>query len=903
MVDPLLDAAAPISWNSLHLDNAVFTPNILVPSVGHLDKLAKFDIIIISVTTLQSFQDLCVLLAPHVNSDTLVVVESTGYVNLEPFVLLCFPKSPSMAVCSIMYESDVKRVPGSNTFLHKALGTDHRIYVGTCTAPGTTAMANARDSATFAKFYKMLQMVQEDLKGHVSLLKLTSAREFMTYQWKLALPRIVLNPISIIFEEPYPLKLEKQILAKPLMTGLVNEMFKVIKKMDCKLVKGFENEANLLKNWLAYFPETSEKSTPEFADSNSLFFRFYHQQEIDVDLLLLQPILLGDDHGVRTPYLENLYSILCQLNKMNTTDSSLFFTRKLLGYDGKMNELNLITEDLARLQLEKQKVDSSYQERLLLLKHLESTITEKRQARESALREFESVSNQHLGKMAEIQSIRDNQERMLAEVNQRLQQKQIELQELESRVEAQNASRVASRQVLSQDNPQIQQQQHLQTQPQRSQPEEQRPQPEVIDQLKGKSVQVQDTPDLSDFADVAVYGAALNGEHPPAQSAPAPPAPQDQPRHEIDQQNMTEQDLRELELQRRERALLERERGFDQSRANMPQDDYYNSSYNGSSNGAYNGYNNNYYNGNAMAGYNGPQQSANGGYNGGNRQQSNHSLTSGQRPPIAQHDSYYDQKPPHGLPPNGFPQNSLPSTLNNPQRYQQNGPQQMNPNAPRQRMSSIPNLGRTYPDQMSNQMSHQMPNQMYNQQHQFQSQPFALSQMSGNQQIPSQIQGNGPQQHMGNPQMSNRMVQNQGYQSKKQSRRSAFPDQALNIDYGGRGGMPMPVTSSSGAPNKAKHRSMMQGLMGAATSPPIQQRKSMGSIPVSQPNHLRIPAQTGSETSNSSNMDESPKTSTPDSNKNITIEVPVPAEVAPKPLGGVAPVKAEKKKKGFLRKG
>lgn len=49
---------------------------------------------------------------------------------------------------------------------------------------------------------------------------------------------------------------------------------------------------------------------------------------MELDLLLLQPILLSDDSGVRTPYLENIYSTMSQFQKMNSPTGSLFFERK-----------------------------------------------------------------------------------------------------------------------------------------------------------------------------------------------------------------------------------------------------------------------------------------------------------------------------------------------------------------------------------------------------------------------------------------------------------------------------------------------------------------------------------------------------------------------------------------------
>lgn len=864
MVDPDFDTSRPIQWKSPQFGDCLFDPTNLVPTVGHLDKSSKFDFIIISVLTLQNFQDVCTLLEPHVNADTLIVVESTGYVNLEPFVSLSFPKFKNMTVCSIMNEADVKRA--GNVFYHKILNDDHRIYLGTTTTAG--GMTNARDSASFSRFYKLLQVAQEDLKGHISLLKSTNAREFMTYQWKLALPRIVLNPLSVIFEEAYPQKLSQQILVKPLITGLVNEVFKIIKKMECKLVKGFENEANLLKNWQVCFPVPQSRCLPAYADSNLLFYNFYHQREVEVDLLLLQPILLGDDHGVRTPYLENLYSMFCQLLKMNTPNSpSEFFARKLPGYDSKMNELNMITDDLARLRVEKQNVDTSYQERSVLLQQMEAQMSKRKQA-------FSQLSAEHEAKSRDLANFQNNCDRQVAELTSRVQQKEEEYQNVLHKLEQ------AKQQV------QLVEQEHVQEHAEQEQPVVQQPEPE---RSVGKVAHVQDTPDLSDFTDVAMYGATLNGEHPhqqnrqPVQNPVAAPIPaQDQPIPDTSGLSS-----KELELQRREQLLLEREREL-MARA-AAQDDFlgYQNYQNVQNYQNYQNYQSLNYNQN-QANYNGN------GYNNGYSQNGR---------PYAQNHSFggakqyenYDQRPPHGLPANGFPQNTLPLTLRNPQKYQngngQNGaynPAQA-PTGPNQRprLSSNANSMRSFHD---GQMMNQMP-----------SLQMAMNQQMMKQQIPQQI----PQ--INQPQMTQQLMQqipqmhqnslmsllptqtvpNQSHY-KKLNRRSAFPMEVGNFDTGARGGMPMP-----GASAKPKHRSLGPNQI-IPPSPTQQQRKSMsGGFPQPQPvqaqgNQLRLPQGTSNSglLTLSNSMDDAPKMSTPETNE-IRIEVPME--------------KVEKKKRGLFR--
>lgn len=902
VVNPDLDPLAPIRWTSPHLGDLLFTPNVLVSSLSHLDPLGKFDFVIISVANLQSFQLICALLEPFVTQNTLVIIECTGYVHLEPFVQLSFPKFKTLTVCSIMSEADVKKHPGANSYVHRVLNDDQRIYLGTSTDE-SKSISIVRDSPAFTKFYKSLQTVQEHLHGHISLLKSTNCREFMTYQWKLALPRLVLNPLSVVFEEPYPENLEKQILAKPLISGLVNEVFKIIKKMECKLVKGFENEANILKNWRAYFPATKSHLSPDFSDANITFYTFFHQQEIEVDLLLLQPILLGDDHGVRTPYLENLYSMFCQLLKENSPNGSMLFSRKVHGSESKKRELNSLIEDLSRLRLEKQQYDQTHQERVTLLKQIEATIAQKRQVQDSLAADLDKRQRDHEARMQNYSAMLTDKERRLSELDQQLKQRRAALEDAEYRLSQAEAA-VLAKQVVQEPAPQP----------------KLVPVEEKVDQYKGTSVTVQDTPDLSDFADVAVYGAALNGEHPIPQET-------------------AEQQKKELELQRREQALAERERELNsrgpldsyrgpQGPANYPDAPGEKSDViaNGTDanvaqpNGGHNP-NNGYYNqGNYQ----------NGNYNGApnNMYRPAYSLT-GQNPYNGQYDNSYEQ-PPHGLPPNGFPQNTLPANLRNPQRYQQNGGQ-FNQMPQRPRQSSYNNSIRSYdqqmnypPQQMPPQQMQQMPQQQMppmpqqvppQQPQQQMPQQMPPQQMQQTQQMPPQQMQPMPQQQMPHPQQQrpmqnlashqfmgqpamgpNNMAGGQmNYLAKKQNRRTAFPDQALNIDYGGRGGMPMP---SSGA----KHRSMLPSS-GSSTSPTILQGKKVPTHAHSSSQNLLPPVQnnSGSLSSQSSHgEDRGDRGDRGDSPVEIRVEVPTNA----KPLGSIstAPAAEPKKKRGFLKR-
>lgn len=806
VVTGLLDASQAIRIETPLLNSpAKFVPDYFAPSVGHLPSKSVYDYVILSVANLQEFQDTCTQIAPHVDSHTLVIVESTGYVNLEPFVLLSHEKFKDATVCLIMNESDVKRVPDSNTFVHRILSDNHRIYLGVCTA---ASAARVKSLDGFGRLYKILQNPVAGQKSQISLLKSTNVREFMTYQWKLALPRLVLNPLTIIFEEPYVENLATQILAKPLISGLVNEIFKIIKKMDCKLVKGYETEANILKMWLTLYPYDSDGALRGFIDANSLFYDFYNLQPLEIDLLLLQPILLGDDNGVRAPYLENLYLTICQLSKYNS-GASMMFTRKIAGRDSKMNELNLLTEDLARMKIDKQAADHQHRELVVLLKLAESELSQKNRTLEVAAKEHNDMLAKKAQVSKDLQAAESAHLQRLEEMERQISQKRNELQHIS----------------LSIQNAQAEQQKVSETQNtshQSRSTSNSHAIAEVATAAGMKNATVAQTPDLSDFADVAMYGAMLNGEDQPKQ----PPHLQTQPSitnglTEPGAPSAQRYDSSEGETSRKASGNLD---GY----ANAA----YGPSYNNNVNNGYNP-NNGYYD--PASGPNGPLP--NGHMNGSGPSQTNQNYAysgpndQGYNGPNQNYNGQnYGPGGPNFGPngqnygPNGYAQNpSGPNNYNGYSNYNQ-GYNQGYPGG-----QNHYNQGGYQPNHSLTGPKTYMPmngpggtNGANNHNRQLRYQPHdqygaPRQKMSSGAGIPGQPQQYMQQQfHPGSQMPAMQPSSSQGFtgsqipsSKSKQNRRSAFALQALNIDYGGRGGMPMPGTGS--AP-KQRAKSMLPSM-------------------------------------------------------------------------------------------
>lgn len=689
MVSQVLDPSLPIKWESSHLGNSSFYPKVIYQNPSKIPASEKFHVVIMSVPNLQSFQTYCSEIESFLHSQSVIVVECTGFVHLEPFVLLSLPKFKTFPVCSIMNESDIKRHPRSNTFSHRVLGNDHRIYFGTSTEE-TKALVPLRNCEPFLSFYKALQTMQEHLKGSIGLLKSINAREFVTYQWKLALPRIVLNPLSVVFEEAYPANLEKQILVKPLISGLIHELFKIIKKMECKLVKGFENEANILKNWLEIYPVNNSKTSPAHSDSNLTFYNFYHLQDIDVDLLLLQPILLGDDHGVKTPYLENLYSMLCQFVKINSPKGSIFFYRKFGTDNQDPRGLTIITQDLSKLKLEKDSLDREYAGTKSALRAASQELVENSQKNDNLSKSLQEMRIQHDAKMKEFSFLELEKEKLLATLDDQINDKMARIKSLTE--QAVRQSTLQSNAVTEPDGP---------VKPNTS----------------------AEASDFSEYAAFAVYGAQINNERISPNSRDLSGSSSENQRSSGN--GMDAVDYHDANMSHTSTAPL--------NLSSMDAEHYGNGGIGNDPNRKYRQTysNNNMYGGHYDQPYD--QRNESNGYYG----------------PV-------NQRIMPMYPQNGAYNQSRAASFNN--QYQQNmGPQNIGPQ----------NMGHPGSYRPNSLPLHPIPGSF----------PY----YSGN----------------GGP--------GQNFVQKKQGRRSTFADPALNIDYGGRGGMPMPSTGAKLRPGIGGH--------------------------------------------------------------------------------------------------
>ncbi|RCK63911.1 Styryl dye vacuolar localization protein 3 [Candida viswanathii] len=898
LVNPQLNKNLPITWRSPQLGSSQYKPHDIYSSLKQVPPSKKFDVVILGCSSLQDFQGTCVGLKNFIHPDSIILVELTGYVNLEPYVTANFAKAP-VNVLSIMNESDV-RIVNTNEYSHQLRNTDTRIYLGSTS--GSSKIANNKN---FQKIYKLLQQVQEQSHSTITLLKSLSSKEFMTYQWKLALPRVIFNPIMTLFEISFPEELSKHILSKPLITGLINELFKLIKKMDCKLVKGFENEANLLKYYCGVYPAT--KQNADYVNSPSFLYRFNKHLDLELDLLLLQPILLSDDNGVRTPYLENIYSTMSQFQKINSPGGSIFFQRKgeqdatangnslqhkQLDSDieQKIQKQKKLDAALKDIEISKISLDNDIIKQDMNLKSIQQKIAEAESRLSNLLLEYDKKSKaaqyEHEEKLRRLAYEHDQRYKSLDQEYKR------KTKDLESAYNNRRQDSVADISPVS----------IPATHPSSRQDEAPR-------NLNRDSVMTQSG--LQEYKNFVQYGDAIGPDTPVIQqkqhASPLQPILQSSPKDEENGENFVDAAPSHLK------------QPYEQNRRQASSSQQPFAPYNGQQGNDYPGQQG-YFEQQQQQPPMPPQHQKL--YRNGHQQQPNFPGNGSVPPPQLQHQhshSYQqrqnynpayntsfssDQAPPHGLPNGGMSQNQFPPPLrsngsmvgmNKHQGYPpmgggyNGGPQQ--PVPPHQQAPQMQRLN-SMPGSMSSYYEHQ-PQGSYSQSN--------TNHSSFNNAAPI------------DPFIEQRFRPN----AKKNNRRSTLPMNGNldGLDMGGRGGMPLPGTGR-------KSVSMMGSYSNGQPQQPTQRRASSsgpimlnqgggGAGPTPQPpqqmhgNHLRPPSMNDSQTSSSSaNSNDTPKTN--NDNININLNVPTIDSSNAKPLGGISSSNKgesnDKKKRGLFGK-
>ena len=380
---------------TFELENHFTSIPHLIEALSHLKNDSgsevKLDVIVIGSSSLQKLSAFPAAIKSAVTEQTKIFIESTGFIHLEPFVRSS-PVFKHASVFSIMTDYDIRRVPSSvstssnnngsngsnknsNTYRQfvpiedaENIRKKYSIYLGTGTnsnaplSPGSPYQGTKNKSYTHTQArytsdtVKVLKSFERLFSRLFPLDKIENCdytyNEFLSKQWNLSLLKICLDPLLIIFEETNTRKLTEHILAKPLISGVITELITVARNMNIRLDSALDNENSMLVTWVEKYNGGSGSGSDEYIPP--LVYNFVHRTaNLDIDLLLLQPILIADDYGIKTPYLEFMYTVLCQAERLNR-GKSVWFTR--------MENLKSLKQQLSTVTTSKEQLEETCKE-------------------------------------------------------------------------------------------------------------------------------------------------------------------------------------------------------------------------------------------------------------------------------------------------------------------------------------------------------------------------------------------------------------------------------------------------------------------------------------------------------------------------------------------------------------
>ncbi|KAG5356221.1 Protein PAM1 [Yarrowia sp. B02] len=311
------NAAYGVSMQSQQLGNTRFRPQVVASSVPEAFQKADgkpFDFVLVAPQSLKQLNSLHKLIKPYIHKHTCVIVDSSLYgVNLESLVAQTLP---STAVYSLTCTADVRRISPTE-FAH--YGASTTTYVGRC-VPQEGFQSREAD-----------QLIRSFTVGLQSAgLDASFSSNVLQYQWDRAIPALSFQPLTILLESPVPAEFVQDMLARPLFYGIMAELIQIAAAQNVQVNRNVDEfEKAALDEFLKDAPKTL--SAP-YTHAPLLFYNYFNKFEFPVDVFLLQPILLADDLGIKTPYLESLFTIMTQYARFNNTGGddkpSIFFSRR-----------------------------------------------------------------------------------------------------------------------------------------------------------------------------------------------------------------------------------------------------------------------------------------------------------------------------------------------------------------------------------------------------------------------------------------------------------------------------------------------------------------------------------------------------------------------------------------------
>lgn len=413
------------------LDNLIEAINI---GIDNREKF-KFDIVIIAPNSLKELHDIPIKLEKLVDEKTILLLESTGYLNLEQFVYTTNNKNSTVIfninnVFSILTSHEIREI-NDNVYEEFANNNSKNnynksIYLGQVIANDET------DSAMnyFNSSLENLQILTNFFKEHFNMSTISNCNlnklGFNSKQWNIAIANICLNPLLVVFEEDDIARFPRQILINSLISGLISELL-FIAKRSCnnQLFNIIEkNEQKIMSNWKERYFVDKKSTEKQSSNIPSLMYHFVNNRYnmLNFELLFVKPILLADEFSINTPYLESLYSITTQINLINTDNSKYLVRREQL--NKLINEKNLRNHE-----------NNNFEDKVILLNNKEKNLKERNfelSKQEIQLNERDKIYNERENKLNEREIQLGKKETILNNLQNQINERQHQLNEKEA---------------------------------------------------------------------------------------------------------------------------------------------------------------------------------------------------------------------------------------------------------------------------------------------------------------------------------------------------------------------------------------------------------------------------------------------------------------------------------------
>lgn len=394
------------------LDNHFTSLKNLVEGLKHMSHDIKFDLVILSASTLKELTTIPQLLESVINKqNTTILIESSGFLPLESFVKSKYPN-----VFSILSSYDIRELDSNKYKQQGKIKNSEKnptIILGQSSYSSKSKQSKPKYNETVLINLKNLEATFKKIfyKDSISTCKMNPTK-FISEQWSKAIPSICLDPLMILFQESNIDKFLNEILAKPLISGLITEILTVAKSTNTKLTTNMDNENHIINTWKSHYIES--KTSPQ------LIYNFQNNftSILNLDLLLLQPILLADDHDIKTPYLEFLFTVMIQYSNINKDKSAWFIRADKL--DQLKQTITKITDEKQSLFNDYKTLQDDFQENSINLETLQSQVNdlnnENLQLKQNS--DLETLQAQVFQLKNENTQLREYNERQVMEKNQ-----------------------------------------------------------------------------------------------------------------------------------------------------------------------------------------------------------------------------------------------------------------------------------------------------------------------------------------------------------------------------------------------------------------------------------------------------------------------------------------------------